>query len=101
MKLLQNDITEKGLLYLDKLAQKNPTKNDLLNLYLSKGFLLWSLDKTDLAIEVFKSKIEEAYVGEKAPTFKKKLKMWYGDLKDMEIAFPHEKPTWKKIKKLK
>jgi hypothetical protein len=100
LKLQQPDVTEKGLLYLDKLAQKNPSKNEMLNLYLSKGFLLWSLERTELAIEVFQSKIEESYTGEGGVSFRNKLKLWYKDLKESDIVFPKEKPTWKKIKKL-
>jgi hypothetical protein len=100
LKLQQPDVTEKGLLYLDMLAAKNPTKNEMLNLYLSKGFLLWSLDKTDLAIEVFRSKIEDSYSGDNAVSFRNKLKSWYKDLKEVEIVFPKEKATWKKVRKL-
>ncbi len=100
LKLQQPDVTEKGLLYLDKLAQKNPSKNEMLNLYLSKGFMLWSLDKTALAVEVFRSKIEEWYTGDGAVAFRTKLKLWYKDLKESDIGFPQEKATWKKVRKL-
>jgi hypothetical protein len=100
LKLQQPDITEKGLLYLDKLATKNPSKNEMLNLYLSKGFLLWSLEKIDLCIEVFHSKIEDSYTGDNAVSFRYKLKSWYKDLKGSDVVFPNEKATWKKIKKL-
>jgi hypothetical protein len=100
LKLQQPDVTEKGLLYLDKLVARNPTKNEMLNLYLSKGFLLWSLERIELCLEVFHSKIEESYEGDKALTFRNKLKLWYKDLKESDIVFPKEKVTWKKIKKL-
>jgi hypothetical protein len=100
LKLMQPDVTEKGLLYLDKLAAKNPSKNEMLNLYLSKGFLLWSLDKTELSIEVLRSKIEDSYTGQNAFSFRNKLKLWYKDLKESDVVFPKEKITWKKIKKL-
>ncbi len=100
LKLQQTNLTEKGLSQLDKLARRNPPQNELLNLYLSKGFLLWSLDNIDLSIEVFKSKIDASFIGEKAPTFRNKIKSWYKSFKDSDIIFPREKIAWKKIKKL-
>ena len=100
LKMQQPDVTEKGLLYLDKLSQRNPDKNEYLNLYLSKGFLLWSLERIDAAVEVFKSKIDESFVADKPISMRSKLKEWYASFKDSDIVFPKEKPTWKKIKKL-
>ncbi|MEI6853800.1 MAG: hypothetical protein WCL06_13220, partial [Bacteroidota bacterium] len=100
LKLMQPDVTEKGLTYLDKLAAKNPSTNEMLNLYLSKGFLLWSLEKIDLSLEVFKSKINETYTGDNGISVRTRLKLWYKDLKGSDIIFPKEKATWKKIRKL-
>lgn len=100
LKMQQPDVTEKGLLYLDKLAAKKPSTNDMLNLYLSKGFLLWSLERTDQAMDVFRSKIEESYTGDNAVTFRAKIKAWYKSFKDSDIVFPKEKSIWKKIRKL-
>ncbi len=100
LKLQQPDITEKGILYLDKLAKKKPPSNDMLNLYLSKGFLLWSVEKTEMALDVFRSKIEESYTGDNAMTFRAKIKAWYKNFKDSDIVFPKEKSNWKKIRKL-
>jgi hypothetical protein len=91
---------EKGLSYLDKMVQNNPSKDELLNLYLSKGFLSWSLEKYDLALEVFKSKIGEVYTGEEKMIFRKKIKLQYKDYKQQRIFFPKEKETWKAIRKL-
>jgi hypothetical protein len=91
---------EKGLTYLNKMVVNNPSKDELLNLYLSKGFLLWSIGKNDLALEVFKSKISEVYEGGEKISFSKKIKSQYREYKQLRIIFPKEKETWKSIRKL-
>ena len=92
---------EKALFYLDKLAMGNATKDELLDCYLSKGFLLWSLEKYDQAIEVFKSKIHETYQNREDLTFKKNIKINYNTFQKQGIALPDDKNMWKKVKKLK
>lgn len=97
----QADLKEKALLSLDKLALSNTSKDELLDLYLSKGFLFWSLGKNEQAIDVFKSKINETYQNKEDLTFKKNIKISYHAFHKQGILFPDEKNMWKKIKKLK
>jgi hypothetical protein len=90
-----------GITYLDKLAAMKVTNNQMLDLYLSKGFLLWYTQKNDLAVELFRAKISENYEGEEGLTFRKALFARYGEYNELRIVFPEEKKTWKIIKKLK
>jgi hypothetical protein len=100
LKLQQPEIKEKALLYLDKLASGNTTKNELLDLYISKGFIFWSLERYDQSIEVFRSRIKEIYLNKNDLTFKKSIKENYKKFQSEGIKFPDNKNIWKKIKKL-
>jgi len=92
---------EKALAYLDKLAMGNATRDEMLDLYLSKGFLLWSLEKYDQALEVFKSKIHETYQNKEDLTFKKNVKLNFNAFKKQGVVLPDENNMWKRVKKLK
>lgn len=100
LKIQQPELKEKGIIYIDKLAVGNPTKDELLDLYISKGFILWSLAKYDQAIDVFKSKINEHYNNRDGLSFKKSLKDRFKKYQKDGIVFPDEKAMWKKIKNL-
>lgn len=97
----QTDLKQKALLYLDKLAMGNTTKDELLDLYMSKGFILWSLGMFEEALDVFKSKINESYLYKENATFKKTISTNYKAYQKAGIIFPDEKNVWKRIKKLK
>jgi hypothetical protein len=92
--------TEIGMSYLDKLVERKPERNILLDMYISKGFMLWSMENTEQAIEVFRLKINDIYDGTEAIPFKKALATRYQSYKDQGLVFPDEKKTWKRIKKL-
>ena len=91
---------EKTLVYMDRLFERNTSTDAKLNLFMEKGFLLWSMGKTEMAINTFGLKINTKYLL-KPVTFKEKLKIRYKYYKDQDVLFPEQKSTWKKIKKLK
>ncbi len=101
LKMQQPEIKEKAIKYIDKLALNNVTKDELLDLYISKGFLFWALEKYDQSLEVFRSKINEQYNYNKLHTFKNGIKESYKTYQHEGIKFPDEKAMWKKIKNIK
>ena len=93
-------LKQKSLTYMDKLLEKKPDSDDILYLFLEKGFILWSMDKTDLSVDLFALKIRTEY--KNGDSFKAKLKDRYNHYtKTQNISFPNQKSTWKLIKKLK
>jgi hypothetical protein len=101
LKMQQAEMKEQGIKYIDKMALNNVTKDELLDLYISKGFLFWSLEKYDQSLEVFRSKINEEYNNNESLTFKSSIKEKYKKYQKEGIKFPDEKAMWKKIKNLK
>jgi len=91
--------TKKSLTYIDKIAGKNIADDNFLNLYISKGFILWSLGEYDLCITTFELKLSD--VMESGITFKEAVKVKYESYINQGIAFPEQSATWKRIKKLK
>lgn len=91
--------TRISLEYLDKIAKKNIVGDDFLNLYLCKGFILWSLSEFELCIKVFELKLGDTF--SKGETFKEVIKQKYESYIGQGIAFPEQSATWKRIKKLK
>ena len=100
VKINSAPMNEKTLSYMDKLFERKISSDARLNLFMEKGFLLWSMGKTDMALNTFRLKINAKFIM-KSMTFKEKLKEKYKYYKDQEIEFPEQKATWKKIKKLK
>lgn len=91
---------ENTLVYMDKLFERKISIDARLNLFMEKGFLLWSMGRNEMAINTFKLKINAKYLIE-GIYFKEKLKIRYKYYKDQNVLFPEQKSTWKKIKKLK
>lgn len=100
LKMNSKPTTEKTLGYMDKLFERKISSDSRLNLFMEKGFLLWSMGKTEMAINTFRSKIKSKYILESI-TFKEKIKEKYKYYIDQDVVFLEEKPTWKKVKKLK
>jgi hypothetical protein len=100
IKIDTSNYKEKSLIYMDKLLEKNPNSDDILFLFMEKGFILWSLNKTELTIELFSLKIKNKY--KDGHTFKEKIKSRYKYYTNSQtIILPKQKDTWKQIKKLK
>ena len=93
------DDKTKAISYLGKIAKHLDGREDYLNLYLEKGFLLWASGKTDLAVSNFDLRIGEAY--DDGTSVKSMLKTKYKAYQKEGVVFPEAKPTWKRIKKLK
>lgn len=100
LKMNSKPLTEKTIGYMDKLFERKISSDSRLNLFMEKGFLLWSMGKTEMAINTFRSKIKSKYILESI-TFKEKIKEKYKYYKDQDVVFNEEKSTWKKVKKLK
>ena len=85
---------------MDKLYKHdNISEDERLSLFMEKGFLLWSLGKLDMTINLFSLKNKVKYSN--GDTFIDRLKLRYSFYKDQNVIFPDQKKTWKKIKKLK
>ena len=100
IKLDSVEIKEKTLAYMDILFERNISADARLNLFMEKGFLLWSMGKNDMAVNSFGLKINSKYQM-KSITFKENLKIRYNFYKEKNKLFPEQKGTWKRIKKLK
>ena len=87
-------LSDLGLLLNDRLKE-----DDMLHLYLNKGFLLWSLGKTEACIQTLGSKVHMSL--KDGTKFKKSIKAKYKLYKKSEGVLTEHKATWKKIKKLK
>lgn len=97
----QNDsIGRSTLLYFDLLAKERLANDDYLNLYISKGFVLWSLSEFDLCISTFSLKLGDLFDSDNR-TVKEHIKDQYEKYIGMGIVFPNQKNMWKEIKKLK
>lgn len=90
---------EKSLNYLGQLVHQDLSADEFLDLYIDKGFLLWTSEEYDLAIENFKIRIDKTYTDGRS--FKKEIKVRYKWYLNQELVFPEQKTTWKRIKKLK
>lgn len=100
LKYNQPEMTQKVMHYFDVLVEKRIAGDNFLNLYLYKGFLLWSLDQADNALRTFELKLDDVYEDGSVP-FKEQIKIKYAYFKEQGLVFPNEKETWKRIKKLK
>lgn len=100
--LVQNDEewTKKVLEYMNLLQEKGLNGDALLDLYLERGFVLWSLNNTSSARNSFKAKKDEVYQRD-GLKFKKALKSRYKFYTGEGISFPDESSNWKVFKKLK
>lgn len=94
----EKKLKQKGQTCLDLCVDLTENKDQLLNLYLYKGFILWSSGEYDTALQLFREKTKENY--QDGSTFKSKLKTSYKAFQQQGIVFPEQKNTWKKIKKL-
>jgi hypothetical protein len=96
----QPEMSRKTLQYFDVLVAKKVRGDDFLNLYLGKGFVLWSLNEIEPAIKTFELKLMDTYDSD-GSTFKEHIKSKYTLYTGQGITFPDQKNTWKRIKKLK
>ena len=101
LKKLDRKWREAVINYFGKMVAKDPGHDALLDIYMGKGFVLWSLPQLDLVVRTFKSQINEDYIRDGInfkSAFKAKYKFY---AKEEGIDFPEQKSTYKKIKKLK
>jgi hypothetical protein len=100
LKIAQTASAEVAVQYFDKMVSQTPTHDELLNLYICKGFLYWSMGSFDLSLEAFKAKISEHFNDNGKDTYRKAIRLRYKEYQNEKIVFPDEKQMWRKIKKL-
>ncbi|MBI3134282.1 MAG: hypothetical protein HYZ14_06350 [Bacteroidetes bacterium] len=100
LKYNQPEMSRKTLHYFDVLVELKIRGDNFLNLYLGKGFILWSLNEIEPAVKTFELKLYDIYDAD-GSTFKEHIKTSYAYYIDQGITFPDQKNTWKRIKKLK
>ena len=84
----------------DKLVEMRVDYDDFLLLCIGKGFILWSVDDIENALQTFELKLG-IFCDSCGMTVKEKIKADYEYYVENGISFPDQKENWKKIKKLK
>lgn len=101
LKKLNRKWREKVIDCFGKMVALNPGHDAMLDIYMGKGFVLWSLPRLDLTVMAFKSQVKETYLRDETSfkkAFKSKFKYY---TKEEGIDFPEQKSTYRTIKKLK
>lgn len=100
LKMNNDTVRQNTLNYYNKLVERKVYGDAFLDLYLGKGFVLWSANEIEVAIRTFELKLQDVYEAD-GLTFQEHIKLKYNYYVEQGIQFPDQKYNWKRIKKLK